>query len=90
VFVSRLRLDDFLGDLEARPVRLVQLAPTVDAVLARDATRPKAGAGARWAHLDAGLRAEMAGIGLWLDTSALTPPETVDVVIGRLEEGRVA
>lgn len=86
VFVSRARLDDFLGDLRTRPVRLVQLAPTVDAVLSRDSARPKAGAGERWAHLDVEFRAQMAGIGLWLDTSALDANETVDAIVARLDE----
>ena len=38
--VERQRLDDYLADLNARPLRLVVLAPPLEVSLARDAARP--------------------------------------------------
>jgi len=51
----------------------------------RDANRVKAPQGEAWArHLDQALRATMAGIGLWIDSSAQSPQETVDEILRRL------
>ncbi|WP_433315120.1 AAA family ATPase [Micromonospora chersina] len=67
-----------------RPLAVVVLAPRADVVAARERDRPKQGYG-DWpvADLDAGFRAGTPRIGLWLDTSAQTPDETVDEILGR-------
>ncbi|MGV9805543.1 hypothetical protein [Micromonospora chersina] len=53
-------------------------------VAARERDRPKQGYG-DWpvADLDAEFRAGTPRIGLWLDTSAQTPGETVDEILAR-------
>jgi hypothetical protein len=43
-----------------------------------------------WSHLDAQLRTEMTGFGLWLDTSTMTVAETVGEILARSEEAVVA
>ncbi|MEU4366935.1 AAA family ATPase [Micromonospora chersina] len=67
-----------------RPLAVVVLAPRADVVAARERGRPKRGYG-DWpvADLDAGFRAGTPRIGLWLDTSAQTPEETVDEILAR-------
>ncbi|NES17310.1 AAA family ATPase [Micromonospora sp. PPF5-17] len=74
-----------------RPLAVVVLAPRADVVAARERDRPKQGYG-DWpvAELDAGFRADTPRIGLWLDTSAQTPAETVDEILARAwPEGRI-
>ncbi|MFG3299978.1 AAA family ATPase [Micromonospora chersina] len=67
-----------------RPLAVVVLAPRADVVAARERDRRKQGYG-DWpvADLDAGFRAGTPRIGLWLDTSAQTPEETVDEILAR-------
>lgn len=82
-------LGDMLKYVTSRPLAVVVLAPSADAVRRREAGRAKSGYG-EWAPemLDAGLRAETPRIGLWLDTSDQTPAQTVDEIISRLDEAR--
>ncbi|MET7966161.1 AAA family ATPase [Micromonospora sp. NPDC005305] len=67
-----------------RPLAVVVLAPRADVVAARERDRPKQGYGG-WpvADLDADFRATTPRVGLWLDTSAQTPEETVDEILAR-------
>ncbi|MET8910205.1 AAA family ATPase [Micromonospora sp. NPDC004551] len=67
-----------------RPLAVVVLAPRADVVAARERGRPKQGYG-DWpvADLDADFRATTPRIGLWLDSSAQTPEETVDEILAR-------
>jgi chloramphenicol 3-O-phosphotransferase len=72
---------DLLG---ARPVHVVVLAPSVDALRRREAARAKTGyggAGVTPDLLDRALREETPRLGLWLDTSDQTPAETVDAIL---------
>ena len=74
-----------------RPLAVVVLAPRAEVVEARERGRAKQGYG-DWpvADLDAAFRAETPRIGLWLDTSAQTPEETVDEILARAwPEGRI-
>ena len=68
------------------PLRVVVLCPSPEVVAEREADRAKTGYGA-WAvaDLDRVLRTETPRLGLWLDTSALTPAETVDMLLARLD-----
>ena len=68
------------------PYSLVVLAPRVDVVAGqRDLGRGKRPLGAAWAvYLDGVLRATMAGVGHWVDSSDQTPDETVDEILGRM------
>lgn len=88
--VSQERLSDYLSDLRTRPVRFVLLAPPLDTVLARDRARGYKQVGHIWGHLDGVMRKEMPGLGLWLDTNALTPEETVETILARQGEALVS
>ncbi|MET9879703.1 AAA family ATPase [Actinacidiphila glaucinigra] len=82
--------DVILGDelprtialLRTRPLHVVVLVPSPEAIAAREAGRKKRAYGA-WtpADLDRALRAGTPRIGLWLDTSRQTPQETVDAIL---------
>jgi cytidylate kinase len=91
VIVGRL-LETFLVYLRSRPLRLVVLAPDVDVVQRRESGRDKVAYGSRWspAQLDAVLRAETPRVGLWLDSSELTPEQTVDEIQRRRDEALLA
>jgi cytidylate kinase len=86
-------LQEVVDRLEARPRYVVVLTPSAEAVAAREAARAKAGYGAE-SHtidqLDAALRRETPQIGLWLDSSELTAEQTVEEILGRSNEARVA
>ncbi|MGW4498147.1 AAA family ATPase [Micromonospora sp. NPDC004336] len=74
-----------------RPLAVVVLAPSAEAVAVREEARDKTGYGG-WpvADLDATFRAETPRLGLWLDTSAQTPAQTVDEILARAwTDGRV-
>jgi chloramphenicol 3-O-phosphotransferase len=73
-------------DLQGVPFSLVVLAPSVEVVTRqRDTSRAKRAQGEAWArHLDAALRTTMADLGMWIDSSAQTPSETVDEILRRL------
>jgi adenylylsulfate kinase-like enzyme len=81
VVVGPRRLKLYRRLLRARPLHLVVLAPPLEVALERDRRRGYKRIGARWAHLDAELRAGLAGTGLWLDTAGITPAETVDAIL---------
>jgi predicted kinase len=80
-------LDEVLATVRVRPAHLVVLAPSVDAVLLREAGRSKSGYDRFTAEaLDQLLRTETPRRGLWLDTSDLTVDDTVDEVLDRAVE----
>jgi predicted kinase len=68
------------------PLRVVVLCPAPDVVAGREETRAKTGYGP-WAVADLNrvLWTETPRLGLWLDTSALTPAETVDTIMAQLD-----
>ncbi|WP_157465642.1 AAA family ATPase [Cellulomonas sp. Leaf395] len=65
--------------------QVVVLAPSAEAVSAREAGRVKTGYGT-WTvdDLDAALRDGTPRIGLWLDTTAQTPDQTVDAIVSAM------
>lgn len=83
-------LNNVVGRLEISPLYVVVLCPRPDVVAQREAQREKSGYGA-WdvAQLWASFEAETPRVGLWLDTSALTPDESVDEILRRRVEARV-
>ena len=90
IYVSRGRTDLLIERLAARPVRLVILAPDPHTALTRDAQRPDKTVGEQWLQLDTVQRDELAGVGLWIDSTALTAEQTVDRIIEGLDSAVVA
>ncbi|MEU5975152.1 AAA family ATPase [Streptomyces sp. NPDC047315] len=84
-------LAHYVDLVRTRPLYVVVLAPGPDAVAAREAGRAKTGYGGDWtvARLDGVLHGQTPRIGLWLDSSALTPEQTVDALLARLPEAKV-
>ncbi|MDQ0110726.1 AAA family ATPase [Paenibacillus harenae] len=80
-------LNDFISYMQSRPMYVVVLCPDPAVVTLRESSRLKKGYGA-WTveGLDTLLRNETPRIGMWLDSSHLTPEETVDEIISRLED----
>lgn len=90
VIVGADRLDIYLRGIRVRPLGLVVLAPSLEVALERDERRGYKRVGTKWAHLDGRQRAELGGLGLWLDTDRLTVEETVDAIAdGIPPEGNV-
>ncbi|MFF7645939.1 AAA family ATPase [Streptomyces canus] len=86
-------LTAYVGLVRTRPLYVVVLAPDADAVAAREAGRSKTGYdNAAWtvAALDAALRESTPPTGLWLDTSAQTPAQTVAAILAGRERARVS
>jgi hypothetical protein len=73
----------------SRPLRVVVLVPRAEAARGRAASLAGRGAGVPAADLDRALRRETPRLGLWLDTTARTPAETVEEVLSRAAEARV-
>jgi len=78
VIADRGVLDGYVRRLP-HPVRLIVLAPHLEVVLQRDATRSKHVA-ERWAYLAEPMSRELAGVGLWLDTSTLDVRATLAMI----------
>jgi len=84
------RLQHFRDDIKGRPLLLVNLAPDPEVVRRRDAQRPGRNVFHIWGYLDSVMRETMRDVGLWLDTSGMTPEETVDEILRRAPtEGRI-
>ncbi|MDF5753052.1 AAA family ATPase [Spongiactinospora sp. TRM90649] len=75
-------LPAMVAAIDGRPLHVVVLAPSVTAVAEREAGRGK-DAYDEWTvrTLDRVLREETPRLGLWLDTSAQTPDETVAEIL---------
>jgi predicted kinase len=86
VLADRCELDLFLALMSPRPVRLVVLDPGVDACTSRNAARDPETQFEfdGYERLDADMRREFGDIGWWLDTSAMTAEQTVDLVVDGL------
>lgn len=86
---------EWLRSVRGRPRHLVVLRPRPDVVAARDAARQAATG--KVAYRPGGPTIEgldraigwVAPIGLWLDTSGLTPEQTIAEVLARPDEARV-
>jgi hypothetical protein len=83
-------LSNVVGRLEISPLYVVVLHPRADVVALREAQREKTGYGT-WdvGEFCASFEAETPRIGLWLDTSELSPDETVDEIMRRRLDARV-
>ncbi|MFD0695330.1 AAA family ATPase [Paenibacillus sp. GCM10027628] len=80
-------LDDFISFIQSRPFYVVVLCPNSSTVTQREAARLKKGYGV-WTveGLDSLLRNETSRIGMWLDSSELTPEETVIEILTRFQD----
>ena len=84
--VLRLQLARYCEMLSRWPVRLVVLAPTVEAVIERDRERKEKHVGERYLYLHEEMLEQMQELGLWLDTSRTNVEETVDAIIRRADD----
>jgi predicted kinase len=83
-------LADFMARIATPNRFLVVLAPSVAALEQRERDRAKAGyTSFSAADLDHVLRQETPRTGYWLDSSDLTPDETVDAILANLAAARV-
>jgi predicted kinase len=80
----------YVDRVRTRPLHVVVLAPSAAAVRARERDRPKSGYGV-WTveALDRELRERTPRLGLWLDSSELTPEQTVTEILANLGSARI-
>jgi len=79
-------LQEYVDMIRSRPLCVVVLAPSTDAVAARESERDKIAYGTGGPGIDAldrALREDTPRLGLWLDTSEQTPEQTVDEIVAR-------
>jgi hypothetical protein len=70
--------------IRSRPCHLVVLLPSLEAIATREAARDGKGYGAWTAEqLYEGFVTGTPRVGLWLDTTDLTPDETVAEILGQ-------
>lgn len=77
-------LDDYCTMIRSRPCHVVVLLPSLEAVTAREAGREHKGYG-DWTieQLYEGFLSDTPRVGLWLDTTNLTPEETVEEILAK-------
>lgn len=83
------RVDDLFEDLDGVPLSFVMLTPDYEVVRQRWLAIDSPYAD-RWAWIDDEIRTRTRRLGLWLDTTALTPGQAVDEIVRRLPEAAVA
>ena len=81
IVISREQLEHQIAELTVRPVHVVVLAPSVETVLARNRLRAGKDVGRTWAYLDAELRSEMHGVGIWIESSDQTVDDVVSTIL---------
>ena len=86
--VAARRFDDLVGDLEGVPFGFVMLLPDFAHVKARWRAMGSPFAEV-WDWIDDDIRAHTPRVGLWLDTTHLTPEDTADIIFQRLDETTV-
>jgi len=90
IVTGRARLEEYLGHLAGHALYLVTLDPGIEVALERDRLRDEKTVGARWVHLRDEIVGELSGIGLWVDTRALTVGQTVEKILAESAMARVA
>lgn len=80
----------YVERIRTRPLHVVVLVPRPEVVVAREAARSKTAyrGDVTPQNLDEAMR-ETPRLGLWLDTSDLTPEQTVDEILRRRDESLV-
>jgi GrpB-like predicted nucleotidyltransferase (UPF0157 family) len=88
VIAGRL-LGDYRTMIRSRPCHVIVLLPSRDTVATREAGRRDKGYGA-WTveQLYEGFAGATPRVGLWLDTTDLTPEETVDTILAETSPAR--
>ncbi|MCY8911708.1 AAA family ATPase [Bacillus atrophaeus] len=80
-------LGDMVEFIKSRPLYVIVLAPRPDIIAAREFSRPKKGYGKiEILSLEKVLQTETPRIGLWIDSSHITPEETVEEIISGLDK----
>jgi predicted kinase len=77
-------LKEFIDTIQSSLVFLIVLSPNEKTIMNREESRNKTGYGL-WtvAELNRMLQVDTPKIGMWLDTSGLTPEETVEEILSR-------
>jgi hypothetical protein len=75
-------LDEYRTMIRGRPCHVIVLLPSMEAIAARETGRRET-AYKDWtvAHLYEGFASSTPRVGVWLDTSELTPDETVEAIL---------
>ena len=82
--VSGPMLGDYRTMIRSRPCHVVVLVPSLETVVARAAGRDQRGYGARTVEqLYEAFVSQRPRVGLWLDTTSLTPEETAAEILAR-------
>lgn len=90
VVITKRRVEEYRQRLAGLPLHLVVLDPGKETATTRDRRRAKSqeyvertgvAIAERLAHLEDVLRAELRGVGLWLDNANMTPEETVEALL---------
>jgi predicted kinase len=83
VVADRAELDEMVGWLAPRPIRLVTLAPGIDVCQYRNANRRPSDQFAfdGYERLEADMWRELGHLGWWFDTSALTPARSAEQLV---------
>lgn len=89
VVVNRARVEEYHQHLMGLSLHLVTLAPGALVAVERDRRRPQKTVAARWTHLDEMIRAELNGVGLWIDNSTLSVEETVSHILQHKEAAKI-
>ena len=89
VIGSAERLQNYLDQLPDEPIGLVVLTPSIEVARARDRERPDEAVLQAWAHMHEEMVHELAGQGLWLDTSHMSVAATVSTILHHQEEAVV-
>ncbi len=89
VIVNQARIEEYRQHLSGLLLYLVTLAPGVGVALHRDRHRSEKTVAARWTHLDELIRAELKGVGLWIDNSTLSVEETINCILANQEAAKL-
>jgi hypothetical protein len=89
IVTSRARLEAYRRHLAGYALYLVTLDPDIAVALERDRLRDEKTIGARWVHLRDEIVGELGGVGLWIDTGAMTVDQTVTAILAERATARV-
>ncbi|MGV0815762.1 AAA family ATPase [Mycolicibacterium boenickei] len=84
-------LADAVDMLQTRPVFVVVLDPAPEVIAEREHARAKVGYGTDWDHgkFVETMRSTTPRLGLWLDTSAMSPEQAVQAVLDGLDRAEI-